>query len=82
MAAYRKRPVVIEAFKLGTDEMPEWFTNGKGVDWYINDGFIFILTLEGVMTARPGDYIIRGIKGEIYPCKPDIFDGTYEEVIS
>lgn len=37
-----------------------------------------ILTLEGVMTARPGDWIIRGVKGELYPCKPDIFAATYE----
>lgn len=39
---------------------------------------LFIGTLEGVMTAEPGDYIIRGVKGELYPCKPDIFEATYE----
>lgn len=40
-------------------------------------GTLFIMTLEGMETARPGDWIIRGIKGEIYPCKPDIFEATY-----
>ena len=55
--------------------VPEWlkgkFTTGKG------DG-LFIETLEGVMEARPCDWIIRGVAGEIYPCKPDIFAATYE----
>jgi len=44
------------------------------------DGQLFIRTLEGQMRVRFGDYIIRGIKGELYPCKPDIFDATYEAV--
>lgn len=44
------------------------------------DGSLFIGTLEGTMEARPGDWIIRGVKGEIYPCKPDIFAATYEPV--
>ena len=43
-------------------------------------GFLLIATLEGVMQAKPGDYIIRGVSGEFYPCKPDIFEATYEEV--
>jgi hypothetical protein len=43
-------------------------------------GTLQIPTLEGMMTAQPGDYIIRGVKGEIYPCKPDIFEATYEAV--
>lgn len=42
-------------------------------------GFLLIATLEGVMYAKPGDYIIRGIQGEFYPCKPDIFEASYEE---
>jgi len=42
------------------------------------DGKLYIPTLEGTMTANPGDWIIRGVKGEIYPCKPDIFAATYE----
>lgn len=42
-------------------------------------GTLDIPTLEGVMTAQPGDYIIKGVKGEFYPCKPDIFEATYEK---
>jgi len=87
MAKYRKKPMIIEAFRWtgGPDqtEDPEWIVeamkNGHaGVD---KDGESFgIKTLEGRMTAFPGDYIIRGIKDEIYPCKPDIFEATYENV--
>jgi len=86
MAQYRKKPVVIEAvqydgnfrcldefsinevshFKVSRDD------NGKSC--------IKIPTLEGEMVASIGDYIIRGIKGEYYPCKPDIFEATYEKV--
>lgn len=44
------------------------------------DGDLIIFTLEGQLLASPGDYIIRGVKGELYPCKPDIFDATYEKV--
>lgn len=43
-------------------------------------GFLLIATLEGVMQAKPGDYIIQGVEGEFYPCKPDIFEKTYEVV--
>ena len=50
----------------------------KGVGHSPVDGQLDIPTLEGVMTARPGDWIIRGVKGEFYPCKPDIFEATYE----
>lgn len=83
MAKYRKKPVVIEAFKLGTDEKPPWFTatlfigvleGGRQVGWCV------IPTLEGEMRGEWGDYIIKGIKGELYPCKPDIFEATYEKV--
>ena len=45
-----------------------------------NNGLVQIATLEGVMTANPNDWIIQGVKGEIYPCKPDIFQATYEAV--
>lgn len=45
------------------------------------EGYVEILTLEGVMTAKIGDYIICGVQGELYPCKPDIFLATYEEVM-
>lgn len=88
---YRKKPVVIEAFQLKENFM-KIGENCNGVpDWAINaydDGIIyfdekdkcFIKTLEGVHHASVGDYIIRGVGGELYPCKPEIFAKTYEEV--
>lgn len=92
MSKWRKKPVVIDAFKWtgGPDqtEDPEWIIDAiKSKDvWFgvddINDDnpLMFIDTLEGVHQANVGDYIIRGVKGEIYPCKPDIFEMTYEKV--
>ena len=82
---YRKKPVIIEAFKLGTDEHPNWFTNNNSCMIINRDqsGLALqadIKTLEGTMTANLGDFIIQGVKGEIYPCKPDIFEATYEKV--
>ena len=80
---FRKKPIVIEAFRPVYDEWPEWGEKAyrEGV-LRVNDagtGHI-IRTLEGDMHASPGDYIVRGIRGELYPCKPDIFLDTYEEV--
>ncbi|MEK4425879.1 hypothetical protein [Solibacillus sp. FSL K6-1523] len=90
MAKYRKKPVVIDAFKWtgGHDQVedPEWIIEaikkGEVRISGLNDTEICmqIDTLEGVATAQKGDYIIRGIQGEIYPCKPDIFKATYELV--
>jgi len=84
---YRKKPVVVEAFKLeglkGHD-IPKWFIDGvTRAEINISNlseksGFVVIRTLEGNMIADYGDYIIRGVKGEIYPCRPDIFEMTYE----
>jgi len=75
---YRKKPVVIEAWRnLIGSEIPDWL-QGKGVG--ITGMNISIYTLEGIMTAHPGDYIIKGVKDEVYPCKPDIFEQTYEKV--
>lgn len=90
---YRKKPVVIDAFELGTDSMPDWFMDavtenriilhGTSRGFYNgNDTNADIKTLEGLMHADYGDYIIRGVKGEIYPCKPDIFRATYEPVVA
>ena len=96
---YRKKPVVIEAFKLGK-EYPDWFadkvSDNTVITWFESEGkkieanepfedmssFIVadIKTLEGVMHANNGDYIIQGVNGELYPCKPDIFEKTYEKV--
>lgn len=73
---YRKKPVVIEAHQLTKEnwcEVAHWAggTHGTGKGMYIP-------TLEGDMHAEWGDYIICGVKGEFYPCKPDIFEMTYE----
>lgn len=85
---YRKKPVVIEAFKWtgGPDqeEDPVWIVEAitRGDVWFANIGTpnvqCCIKTLEGTMTASVGDYIIRGVKGELYPCKPEIFRATYD----
>lgn len=67
---------------LKDSQMPEGTTNLEEGQWTYSDGnnVLLIKTLEGVMTAKEDDYIIQGVNGEIYPCKPDIFDITYEEV--
>ena len=78
---YRKRPVVIEAVRWTGDNLDELF---KLEDFKLNytyvNGVLGVYSLEGIMWASVGDYIIKGIKGEFYPCKPDIFKETYEEV--
>lgn len=78
---YRKKPVVIEAVLFSPESgMPAsniaMWCGGKVIE-----PKILIPTLEGDMTANIGDYIIKGVKGEFYPCKPDVFKATYEEVI-
>ena len=87
MPKFRKKPVVIEAFCLGTDSIPDWFMDRVSTSQIILRGKghrsldgAEIVTLEGVMLADAGDYVIQGVKGEIYPCKPDIFAATYEAV--
>jgi hypothetical protein len=81
MALYRKKPVVIEAWqwdgKSYLPDRPDWLNRGH-IAVSHSEQTITIYTLEGTMTAEKGDWIIRGVKGEIYPCKPDIFEATYE----
>lgn len=92
MARFRKKPVVIEAFRLGIDDIPDWFMD-KVTDRTVtllrdrpidspfdhdHETMADIETLEGTHRANHGDYIIQGVKGELYPCKPDIFEMTYE----
>lgn len=89
---YRKKPVVIEAVQFNGHNVVEIeMFLGKKLQCRPVSKFIFtplssplfeidIETLEGVMTALPNDYIIKGIKGEFYPCKPDVFVKTYEKV--
>jgi hypothetical protein len=75
---YRKKPVEIEAIQFTTNFVEiEKFCQGN-FDW--SDGKSDIKTLEGIMKVSIGDYIIKGVKGEFYPCKPDIFEMTYEKV--
>lgn len=81
---YRKKPVEVEAFKWtgGQDqaEDPVWFVEAfKAGVVSVRYPYLYIDTFEGIHTANPGDYIIRGVKGELYPCKPDIFEATYED---
>lgn len=88
MHKFRKKPVVIEAVRFDTNANDETVSNPK---WFVDamvNGKIFyqggetpyltIPTLEGDMRANEGDWIIQGVKGELYPCKPDIFAATYE----
>jgi hypothetical protein len=94
MPKFRKKPVVIEAVRwapsdtgmkrdeereffgfMRADPQPDWRTEGLGAKCTV-----ILATLEGEMTVSPGDWIIRGVQGEVYPCKPDIFDATYEQV--
>jgi len=89
---YRKKPIVIEAVLASSiiipsqsgkvmELPPPWVVDALvGRHIVINPNCVFIKTLEGEMVAQPDDYIIQGIQGEIYPCKPDIFHATYDEV--
>lgn len=86
MAKFRKKPVEIEAFRFGRDKPPVWWREAVDKEVAIifngmsDNAFASIETLEGIMNARRGDWIIRGVKGDLYPCKPDIFEATYEPV--
>lgn len=97
MMKYRKKPVVIEAIQLKVDNFDAVcdFMGGTpvpkinpdfGVDEHGNTNEpylgVYIETLEGKMLANYGDYIIKGVNGEFYPCKPDIFEKTYDEADS
>jgi hypothetical protein len=77
---FRKKPVVIDAVQYVTGQQPCELAGDvvAGRIRYPEDGTMLIETLEDVMVAQPGDWIIRGVKGELYPCKPDIFAATYE----
>lgn len=77
---YRKKPVVIEA---------EQFNNSADIHEFcgeccrepVGEDYMEIITLEGIMKASKGDYIIQGVNGEFYPCKPDIFEKTYDKAV-
>lgn len=89
MELFRKKPVVIQAMQWNSPEddnrLGEFLSvNGWGAKWCHNsNGFPCIQTLEsgnGFHVVSPGDYVIKGVSGEFYPCKPDIFDQTYDLV--
>lgn len=97
MSKFRKKPVVIEAVQYGMaeyadnpavfSETPDWLQEAidsevitfkfLGEDYW----YAAIKTLEGYMLASPNDWIIRGVEGELYPCKPDIFAKTYDKEV-
>lgn len=85
---YRKKPVVIEAIQLDRDNISfvaDWcrgiIASEKIENGVVGDMGIIISTLEGDMRGSMGDYIIQGVDGEFYPCKPGIFEQTYEPVV-
>ena len=86
MAKYRKKPVVIEAMVFKNDaftisELSSFMNQTLNVSYKDPENpKLIISTLEGDMEASVGDYVIKGVNGEFYPCKPDIFKKTYEEV--
>ena len=79
---YRKKPVVVEAMQVNSitsfDEVVYFFGENSHTLELGGDGMMYIRTLEGLMRVNLGDYIIKGVQGEFYPCKPDIFEQTYE----
>lgn len=80
---FRKKPVVIEAIQFINDvdtlaNISEFAKETVRVDCSVDPVVLKIETLEGTMTANVGDWIIKGVNGEFYPCKPDIFEKTYE----
>lgn len=90
---YRKKPVEVEAIKFDEQKYREGHSDYDKMPiqdrcmlselWCYkkaSDGRYYIDTLEGDMTVRDGDYIIKGVQGEFYPCKPDIFEQTYDKV--
>lgn len=88
MPYFTKRPVIVEARQWdgtleGASDLVDWILSNDGrASWngLADPVVVKIDTLEGVMTAQAGDWIIKGVAGEFYPCKPDIFDATYEAV--
>ena len=80
---YIKKPIIIDAVRYMIDDsMPDWFMDrvSENIIYTHKDGTLDIHTLEGIMRANYGDYIILGVHGEVYPCNPYIFEETYDAV--
>lgn len=84
---YKKKPVIIEALQFKSDmsvkdlnDLIDFIGMRNIIDIGRDNLYLTIRTLEGNMTASSGDYIIKGVQGEFYPCKPDIFEKTYDKV--
>lgn len=80
MPKFVKKPVTVEARQFGPEcgvAIKKWAAE-HGQKILVRNGVLDIPTLEGVMTAQPGDWVIRGVQGEFYPCKPEIFSATYD----
>ena len=86
MGIFKKKPIQIEAFQMGVDYIPDWAMDKVTEKTIIlhkdEEGKTYadIVTLEGTMRADYGDYVIKGVNGEVYPCKEDIFKKTYDSV--
>lgn len=78
---YRKRPIEIEAIQFNTAKDIKEFVPENILIYKVSEDYFYIKTLEGDMLVSPKDYIIKGIKGEFYPCKEDIFLKTYEQIL-
>jgi len=82
MPLFRKKPITVEAMQLKVgcvSDVIEWLKRNKA-EFKLRQSGLYIETLEGEMRANLGDWIIKGVEGEFYPCKPDIFEKTYEPV--
>ena len=86
MSTFRKKPIEIQAFQIGVDYIPDWAMNKIAENIIVlhknekEQTYADVVTLEGTMRADYGDYIIKGVKDEVYPCKEDIFKKTYDIV--
>lgn len=95
MAKYKNKPIVIEAFRIGIDDIPDWAmdkvsnneitllspTSGRHSPFeHMNDTYCVIRTIKGVITGNHGDYIIQDVNDKVYPCTPDKFEKTYQKI--
>lgn len=93
MSKFRKRPIIVEAFQWPSNDPPEWWKDALSIEdgcatgnarehgrlfGGLGETHALVATLEGTMRINQGDWVICGVKKEIYPCKPDIFKITYE----